>query len=133
MATTKKKVAPRRRRRWLIPKFLLLLSIVALVGFISVLFVMEDELYRVGFFKSGGFSLRLPGLSSTPAVKKPGEKTPSAESAKSASEDSPQGAVPPQARIAGQTPTAPARVGEDLSGDDRKQLDDLLRAKNGNR
>jgi hypothetical protein len=129
MATAKKKAqAQRKPRRRLIPKLLVLLSSLGLIGFIVLLFIMEQELRRVGFFSSGNAPTRPAVQSPTPDAKGPAgavEKMPSEPPAKpSRDEDI---SHDDKKRLNEIT----ARTAEDLSRDERRQLDDILRARGG--
>lgn len=101
MATRKKKApAKRRKRRWLIPKLLLLLACAALIVFIGVVFQMEREIRRIGLFGGESAAARPPARSQTPL---------------------------PEAAARG-TPPLPAAP-EEITPDDKKRLDDILRAR----
>lgn len=118
-AARKRRKAPAKKkpRRWILLKVLMLLGIGGLTAFIIAIFVMEQELNRIGFFtnvKRPLFQLPspLPGGSSTTL-----ETTPLPP---------PPGTEPPQ-QEEGQAArgSASARVTEDLSHADRKRLQDI--------
>ena len=135
-APRKRRKAPAKRkpRRWILSKLLLLLGLGGLVAFIVALFVMEQELSRIGFFTNlKRPSLRLPAplQNDSPAAPTVVPFSPP-----------PQAMSQPPAQGAGQSAresvaprTAEDRVREErqhleeLSHDDRKQLDDLLRSR----
>jgi len=98
-------VAKRRKKsRRLLPKVLLLLAYAAVIVFIGAILFMKSELRRVGFFGSEGAAGH-PAAQSSPS--------------------SPPGtAVPQDSKSA-------TRAREELTGDDKKQLDDILRARGG--
>jgi hypothetical protein len=106
VATQKKKaVAKRKPRRRLIAKILLVLGCLVLIAFIGALFFLEKEMRRVGIFGGEatiGRSVVEPRP--TPASPKAG---------------TPQGNQP-----------APA-TNEEISREDKKQLDDILRGHSG--
>jgi hypothetical protein len=105
VATQKKAPAKRKKRRWLIPKLLLLLAYAVLIMFIGAILVMEKELRRVGLFGTEHASVRSPAQAQAPPS--------------SLSEGTTRGTEP-----------APP-VAEEITPEDRKQLDDLLRAREG--
>lgn len=110
VATRKKKVpAKQRKRRWLIPKLLLLLACAALVVFIGVVFQMEREVRRIGLFGGESAAARPPARSQTPLP-----------------EATAQGTQPLPAAPEEITPDDKKRLDDKL-----KQLDDKLRAREG--
>ena len=121
MATANKKKTP-KRRRWLLPKFLMLLGIVILSGILVALFVMEQELNRIGFFTR----VKVPSFQLPPPLQKdspePTSPTPLSTPPPDQSPQ-PQALTPQAPQVAGQL--VPPQATEDLSHDDRKRLDDL--------
>jgi len=142
MAATKKKAkAPVKKpsRWWLIPKILMLLGIGGLCGVLATMFIMRKELDRINFFRNDRKEVYEPA--------QPELHTPSPPAA-----SSPPSGTPAQAQVAGQIPQGspparagkdvqagsekksrsndtPARTSEDLSHDDRKKLEDVLRTR----
>ena len=94
----------RRKSRRLLPKVLLLLAYAAVVVFIGTILFMKSELRRVGFFGS-------EGAAGHPATQSPPSSLPGT-------------AVPQDSKSA-------PHSREDLTRDDKKQLDDILRARGG--
>jgi hypothetical protein len=106
VATPKKKTATKRKlRRRLIPKILLVLGCLALLAFIGALFLLEKEMRRVGIFGGEATTER--------SVTEP-RSTPV----------SPKTLVPPEGKPAPKT-------SEEISREDKKQLDDILREHSG--
>ncbi len=143
MAATKKKPkAPVKKpsRWWLIPKILMLVGIGGLGGVLATIFVMGKELDRINFFRNERKQVFEPA--------KPEQHTPSLPPEAS----SPPSGTPKQKQVAGQASSAvapaspgkdvqtdsekkprvnasPARTSEDLSQDDRRRLEDILRTR----
>ncbi len=105
VATQKKAPARRKKRRWLMPKLLLLLACAVLIMFIGAILVMEKELRRVGLFGTENTPLRSPAQAQAPS------------------------ALLPEGTTRETKPAPPAT--EEITPDDRKQLDDILRARGG--
>jgi hypothetical protein len=112
---------PRKAQRRLIPKFLLLLAYTAVIVFLSTIFFMKNELRRIGFFN-------------TESASRPPEQPLSSSTLPPKTEilgETPAPAPPP----AGTAPRAetlpPSRRAEEITRDDKKQLDDVLRARGG--
>jgi hypothetical protein len=95
----------RRKLRRLLPKFLLVLAYAAVLIFIGTILLMKSELRRVGFFGSESATVH-PGAQSLPASPSPGTA------------------------LQQDSKSSPRSV-EDLTRDDKKQLDDILRARKG--
>jgi hypothetical protein len=91
----------RRRRSWFIPKVLLLLACVALLLFIGVILLMERELRRVGLFGEDSAPASTSPLLLSPHVGKD---------------------VPRQG-------SSPSAVAEELTPNDKQQLDRILRSR----
>jgi len=148
---TNKKKTP-KQRRWIIPKLFMLLGIVILSGILVAIFVMEQELNRIGFFNKGKrLPLQLPQtqqkdapvIAPPPAPVPPQTSQPlqpapvaipSPETGRSPAQVTGQSAVAPttsegisaedRKRMEGLTSS---RSPEKLSQDDRKSLEDILR------
>jgi hypothetical protein len=127
MAARKKRKAPAKKkpRRWILLKLLMLLGIGGLTAFIIAIFVMEQELNRIGFFtniKHPPFQLPAPlqSDSSTAPESPPLTPPPSVEPSR-------QETSQPPAQGEGQSARGPvsARVTEDISHADKKQLQDI--------
>lgn len=127
MATPRKKTPVKKKSRWwLLPKLLMLLGVGGFAAIITALFVMEKELNRIGFFtkvKLPSFQLPTPLQKESP---EPNLRLPPPASSLGQSPQSQEPTEPPT-QVAGQTgrETAPARVTEDISHEDRKRLNDL--------
>jgi hypothetical protein len=133
--STKKKAT--KRRRWGIPKLLMLFAIGGLCGILAAIFIMQQELDRIGFFNKGK---RLP-LPLPQALQKEAPNTTPSTSPTSMSAPSPATSASVTARsippVATESSTAedrkradsspPAPPPEKLSQDDRKSLEDILR------
>ena len=138
MAASNKKKAP-KRRRWILPKLLMLLGIVVLSGILVVIFIMEQELNRIGFF---GKSKRLPlqppqalqqetpaappSLSTPPSTPLPSQTPPPSPSASVATPAPETGR--PLPHVTGQSALSPT-TSEGISAEDRKRLEDVLRSR----
>ena len=158
MAASNRKKTP-KRRRWILPKLLMLLGIVVLSGILVVIFIMEQELNRIGFF---GKSKRLPlqppqalqqetpaappSLSAPPSTSLPSQTPPPSPSA-SVATPAPETSRP-LPHVTGQSALSPttsegssaenrkrlegltsSQSPEKLSQDDRKRLEDVLRSR----
>jgi hypothetical protein len=95
-----------RKRRRPLSKFLLVLAYAAVLIFIGTILFMKNELRRIGFFGTESATGSSPTQSS------------------SASSPSSGAALP-------QDTKSPSRSSEDLTRDDKKQLDEILRARGG--
>jgi flagellar basal body-associated protein FliL len=103
MATQKKKTRARRKKRsWLIAKILLLFVCAVLIVFIGAIFMMEKELHRIGFFGNENAAVHSPAQPQAPF---------------------------PEAATRGTT--SPSRASEEITREDKKRLDDVLRARGG--
>jgi hypothetical protein len=106
VTTPKKKTAVKRKpRRRLIAKILLVLGCLALIAFIGALFLLEKEMRRVGIF-GGEVTTERSVAEPRPAPV------------------SPKAIVPPEEKPAPET-------SEEISREDKKQLDDILRGHGG--
>jgi hypothetical protein len=94
----------RRKLRRLLPKFLLVLAYAAVFIFIGAILLMKSELRRVGFFGSESTTVH-PGTQSSPSPS-------------------------PGTALQQDSKSSPRSV-EDLTRDDKKHLDDILRARKG--
>lgn len=154
-AVRKKKKAPAKKkpRRWIIPKILLLLGTAGLLAFIFAIFVMQQELNRLGFFTNVKRpSFQLPTFSSKPSSTPPStphfSSPPGIESSPQGTSQSPAQTTGQTARVLGSSRTtedishedrkrmqaltsssSSSRSAEDLSHDDRKHLEDILRSR----
>jgi hypothetical protein len=106
VATLKRKKTPARRkqRRWLIPKMLLVLACGVLITFIGAILLMRQELHRIGLFGGGN----APTSSAVQAPEPP----------------SPLTGKEARPRV----PSSPSAA-EELTQDEKKQLDDVLRSR----
>ena len=108
-----------RKSRRLLSKILFLLTYAAVIAVIGAIFFMKDELRRIGFFGTESAAVRAPAQPSSPS---PPVGTTTREESKSP--------APPPAGAAMREEAKPSpRSAEDLTRDDRKQLDDILRAR----
>jgi hypothetical protein len=105
VAIQRKAPARRKKPRWLVPKILLLLACVVLIMFIGAILIMEKELRRVGLFGTENAPVRSPAQVQAPPSRLPEVTT--------------QGA----------TPSPP--VDEEITPEDKRQLDEILRAREG--
>jgi hypothetical protein len=126
-AARKKRKAPAKKkpRRWILFKLLILLGIGGLTAFIIAIFVMEQELNRIGFFthiKRPLFQLPAPlqSDSSTTPEAAPLSPPPSVESLRQEPSQ-----PPPQGEGQSAPGSVSARVTEDISHAERKQLQDI--------
>jgi len=110
-----------RKSRRLLSKALLLLAYAAVITVIGAIFFMKDALRRIGFFGTESAAVHAPAQPSSPS---PPVGTTTREESKS-SAPSPSGTA-----LREETKPAP-RSAEDLTRDDKKQLDDILRARGG--
>lgn len=140
-AARKRRKAPAKKkpRRWIFLKVLMLLGIGGLTAFLIAIFVMEQELNRIGFFsriKRPSFQLPTPSQRDSPTT--PGA-APLAPPASDESSQQKTSQPPAQGRSARVTEdisqadrkkrqdTTASRPTEHLSEDDRKGLADVLR------
>ena len=108
-----------RKLRRLLSKILLLLAYAAVIAVIGAIFLMKDELRRIGFFGTESAAVRAPAQPSSPS---PPVGTTTREENKSS--------VPLPAGTAMREEAKPSPPSaEDLTRDDKKQLDDILRAR----
>jgi hypothetical protein len=127
MAAPRKKAPVKKKSRWwLIPKLFMLLGIGGLVAIIMALLVMEQELNRIGFFTR----VKLPSFQlPNPIQKDNSEPTSNVPPSPSPTDQSIQRQEPaPQStQVAGQIgrESTPTRTTEDISREDRRQLNDL--------
>jgi hypothetical protein len=147
-AARKKRKAPAKKkpRRRILLKLLMFLGIGGLTAFIIAIFVMEQELNRIGFFtnlKRPSFQLPAPlqNDSSTtpdtaPLSPPPGVESPGQETSRPPAQGDARGSV--SARVTEDISHAErkqlqditsSRPAENLSHDDRKRLEDVLRSK----
>lgn len=105
MATQKRKKAPaqRKQRRWIIPKILLVVACVMLIAFISAIFLMERELRRVGLFGDPESSSGQPSVTQSLGAEK---------------------------KVRKRAQSSPSVV-EELTQEEKKQLDTILRSREG--
>jgi hypothetical protein len=136
MAGSTKKKAPKRRRR-ILPKLFMILGIMGLCGILVALFVMEQELNRIGFFNKGKrLPLQVPQTQQSvpPQTSQPSQSTPeigrppAPVTGPSALSPATHEEVPAEdrKRLEGLTSS---RSAEQLSQDDRKRLEDLLHSR----
>jgi hypothetical protein len=111
-AARKKRKAPARKkpRRWVLLKLLMILGIGGLTAFIIAIFVMEQELNRIGFFTN----IKLPSFQLPAPLQSDSSTTP---------ETAPL--APPPGAGQSTRGSVSARVTEDISHADRKQLQDI--------
>ena len=105
MAIQRKAPARRKKPRWLVPKILLLLACVVLIMFIGAILIMEKELRRVGLFGPESAPVRSPAQIQAPS------------------------SLLPEGTTRGTTPSP--LVDEEITPEDKKQLEDILRAREG--
>ncbi|HJY79711.1 MAG TPA: hypothetical protein VKK81_01305 [Candidatus Binatia bacterium] len=111
-----------QKSRQRIPKFLLLLAYAVVIAFLGAIFFMKNELRRIGFFGTEGGTMPAP-------VQSASSPTPSSETL--TREESKRPTLPPSGTaMREQTKPSPHSV-EELTQDDKKQLDDILRARGG--
>ena len=104
--TSRKRTPTRKQRRWLIPKILLICAYGVVIAFLGAIFVMKKELRRLGVFSSEQTAVS----PTSPA------QIPPASSAKAARQE--------------ETTTSEAPTTE-VTQEEKKQLEDILRAKTG--
>jgi len=106
----KKRKAPvsRKRRSWTVPKLLLILGYGVVFVFLGVIFLMRQELFRVGIFGD------------KPAVRAPAPTPVPPQVAKELQRQAP---APPSS-----TSSPPPHPGE-ITPDEKQALDDILRSK----
>jgi hypothetical protein len=108
-----------RKSRRLLSKILFLLTYAAVIAVIAAIFFMKDELRRIGFFGTESAAVHAPVQPSSPS---PLSGTTTREESKSP--------TPPPAGTAMREEAKPSpRSAEELTRDDKKQLDDILRAR----
>ena len=154
MAARNKRKAPTRkkRRRWIIPKLLLLIGTGGLIAFLFAIFVMQQELHRIGFFtKTERPSFQLPSFSTgdkqTPAANAPlsppsriepsppETRQPSTQSTSQSARVSDPNRTAEELsreerkRMQALTSSSSSHSPEELSHDDRKGLEDVLRSR----
>ena len=121
MAQRKRKVPPQRQQRtWTLPRVLLVLGYGVIIAFLGVIFLMRQELYRVGIFGD-------KNAAQTPArapVSSPGATTQSPRPAPSAPSQVAKEVPPRQAA----TPSVSRQPGE-ITAEEKQALDDILRSK----
>src|SRR5439155_3132822 len=124
---------------WILPKLLMLLGIVVLSGILVVIFIMEQELNRIGFF---GKSKRLPlqppqalqkdAPATPPSLSAPPSTAPPSQTSQPSSSSSIATLTPepgrPLPHATGQSAPSPAPK-EGISTEDRKRLEDVLRSR----
>lgn len=152
MATTRNKrkaPAKKKSRRWIIPKLLLLLGTGGLLAFLFAIFVMGQELSRIGFFtnaKRPSFQLPMfsseepsttpstpplsppPGIESSPREASPPPAQGTDQSARVSGSSQTTEDISHEARKRRQTLTS-SRSEENLSHDDRQRLEEILRSR----
>lgn len=144
-AARKKRKAPAKKkpRRWILLKLLVLLGIGGLTAFIVAIFVMEQELNRIGFFtnvKRPLFQLPAPLRPDSPTTPETTPLAPpaSVESPRQETSRPPTTNEQQSARVTEDISHADrkklrditaSRPTENLSHDDRKQLEDVLRSR----
>jgi len=124
--TQRKRKAPvqRRQRTRTIPRVLLILGYGVVIAFLGVIFLMRQELYRVGIFGEKN-AAQTPARAPTPS---PGVTTQSSRSEpptspQVAKEGPRQAATPPPV-----TPPIQRQPGE-ITADEKRALDAILRSK----
>ena len=113
----KKRKAPvsRKRRSWTVPKLLLILGYGVVFVFLGVIFLMRQELFRVGIFGDKP-AVRAPAPTPVP----PPRGTTESQVAKELQRQAP---APPSS-----TSSPPPHPGE-ITPDEKQALDDILRSK----
>ncbi len=112
-----------RKSQWLLSKTLLVLAYAAVIAVIVAIFLMKDELRRIGFFGTESAAVHAPAQPSSPS---PPSRTPTRE-------ESTSPALPSSGTALREETKPSPHLAEDLTRDDKKQLDDILRARGGKR
>lgn len=120
MAQRKRKAPVQRQQRtWTIPRVLLVLGYGVIIAFLGVIFLMRQELYRVGIFGEK-HAVQTPARAT---VSPPGATTQSSRSEPSTA---------PQVAKGGPRQAAPPPVQRqpgEITADEKQALDDILRSK----
>jgi cell division protein FtsN len=111
-----------KNSRRLIPKFLLLLAYAVIIAFLGAIFFMKNELRRIGLFGTEGAAVPAP-IQPAPSPA-PSSETMTQEGSKPPSS-------PPSGTATREETKPSSRSVEELTQDDKKQLDDILRARGG--
>jgi len=109
---------PRRKRRRVIPKFFLVLAYVAVIAFLGGIFFLRQELRRMGFFGKEDVSLSPPAQSPPATTLPPATATPEKTTS-----------LPPSSptTTAREEPRPALPHAEEITNDDKQQLDDIFR------
>ena len=110
-----------RKSRRRLSKILFLLAYTAVIAVIGAIFFLKDELRRIGFFGTESAAVH--------ALVQP--SSPSPPSGTTTREESKSPAPPPSGTAMREEAKPALRAAEDLTRDDKKQLDDILRARGG--
>jgi len=131
--------APRRQRSWTIPRFLLIIGYGIVFAFLGTLFLMRQELLRVGIFGEKPAVLApVPPPARPPQVlTEPQRPTVASPPQGTTDAQRPTPASPPQVITEVQpSPTAPpasttssSHPSGEITTDEKQALDDILRSK----
>jgi len=124
MAQKKRKAPVRRKQRsWTVPKLLLILGYGVVFAFLGVIFLMRQELFRVGIFGDKP-AVRAPAPTPAPP---PGVTTESQRSTPA----SPQVAkeLQRQAPAPSSSTSSPSPHSAEIYPEEKQALDDILRSK----
>jgi hypothetical protein len=121
MAQKKRRVpAPRKRRSWTAARFLLILGYGVVFAFLGVIYMMRQELFRVGIFgEKQAVRTPAPRPASPPQV--------TTESQRPASSSPPQ--VAKEEPRSAPSASAPSSHAGEITAAEKKALEDILRSK----
>jgi hypothetical protein len=114
---------PRKQRSWTVAKFLLIIGYGAVFAFLGVIYMMRQELFRVGIFGEKK-AVHTP-------VPKPTPPQVTTESQRPAPSSSPQVAKeePRQRSAPSSTPATSAAPSGEITAEEKRALEDILRSK----
>lgn len=113
--------APRKQRSWPIAKFLLIVGYGAVFAFLGVIYMMRQELFRVGIFgEKQAVHTPAPQLTPPSQVTTEPQRPPPPRVAK---EEPRQKATPSPA------PAPPAARSGEITAEEKQALEDILRSK----
>lgn len=125
MAQRKRKAPVQRQQRtWTIPRILLILGYSAIFAFLGILFLMRQELYRVGIFGEKK-ALQTPATSAVPAPR----TTTAVPRSVPATAPQVTKEVPRQAAPSTSAASPSPRPSGEITAEEKRALDDILRAK----
>jgi hypothetical protein len=124
MAQKKRKTpVPRKKRSRTIPKLLLILGYGVVFAFLGVIFLMRQELFRVGIFGDKP-AVRAPAPTPVPPPRGTTESQRSTPASPQVAKELQRQAPAPQSS----TSSPPPHPGE-ITPDEKQALDDILRSK----